>query len=217
MDPPWKSPQILCFGNGRTETCVEWCGLSLSHPERQGSRERLPARPHRDTVAGVVTPHGPTGPIIVGYDGSPKSRHALEQAAALLAPAPALIVVVWEPGGAFEAIEPGIEAAPVDIGAALEVDKAMSDRARAAAEEGARLAGELGFDAEGVAVADQLSVADTLLRLAEERQAAAIVVGTHGHKPVRDLLLGSTSRKLVGQAACPVVVVREPEPSAAGS
>ncbi len=159
----------------------------------------------------MATPPAPTGPILVGYDGSPKSRHALQRAAALLAPAPAVVVVVWEPGGAFEAIEPGIEAAPINIGGALEVDKAMSERAHAAAEEGARLAREVGFDAEGVAVADALSVADTLLRLAAERQAAAIVVGTHGHKPVRDLLLGSTSRKIVGHADCPVVVVREPE------
>ncbi|MDQ4133219.1 MAG: universal stress protein [Actinomycetota bacterium] len=161
----------------------------------------------------MASPPGQTGPIIVGYDGSPKSRHALHRAAALLAPAPAVVVVVWEPGGAFEAVEPGIEAAPIDIGGALEVDKAMSDRAQAEAEEGARLARQLGFDAEGVAVADELSVAETLLRVAADRQAAAIVVGTHGHKPVRDLLLGSTSRNIVGHADCPVVVVREPEPT----
>jgi nucleotide-binding universal stress UspA family protein len=158
----------------------------------------------------VPQPERATGPIIVGYDGSPKSRHALRKAAALLAPARAIVVVVWEPGGAFDMTEPAIVPAPIDMESALEVDKALDERAQGVAEEGARLAREYGFDAVALAMPDELSVADTLLNVARDQGAAAVVVGSHGHKPMRDLFLGSTSRKLIGHAECPVVVVREP-------
>jgi nucleotide-binding universal stress UspA family protein len=84
----------------------------------------------------------------------------------------------------------------------------MYERARHLAEQGAQLARKAGVDAEGLAVADELSVADTLLRLVEERKASAVVVGSHGHRGVRELLLGSTTRDLIRHAECPVVVVR---------
>lgn len=163
-------------------------------------------------MAGVAEVPTERGPIVVGYDGSTKSAHALRQAAGLLGRARAVVVVVWEPAGAFEAMEPGIEGTPMSIGGSIEMERAMGDRAQSLAEEGARVAAEAGFDAEGLAVPDEeRSVPDTLMRIAAERQAAAIVVGTHGHKPVRDLFLGSTARKLIGHAECPVIVVREPD------
>jgi nucleotide-binding universal stress UspA family protein len=40
--------------------------------------------------------------------------------------------------------------------------------------------------------------------------AAALVVGTRGHKDFSDVLLGSVSNYCVHHAACPVVVVRQP-------
>jgi hypothetical protein len=42
------------------------------------------------------------GPVVIGYDGAPSSRRALKQAAPLLTPRRALVIVVWEPGVAFE-------------------------------------------------------------------------------------------------------------------
>jgi nucleotide-binding universal stress UspA family protein len=52
-------------------------------------------------------------------------------------------------------------------------------------------------------------VAPALLALARRLRARAIVVGSRGHGPVRRMLLGSTSRSLVREARCPVLVVRE--------
>jgi hypothetical protein len=40
--------------------------------------------------------------VIIGFDGTPISEHAVHEAAALLAPRKALVVVVWEAGRAFE-------------------------------------------------------------------------------------------------------------------
>ena len=155
-----------------------------------------------------------SGPIVIGYDGTSASTHALREAGALLAPRVALVVVVWEAGAAFEAIDlpastAGIAPVPIDIRAAVELDQTLYERAQQLAEQGAALAREAGFEAEGMAVADEVTVADTLVRLAHERDAQAVVVGAHGHGRVSEVLLGSTSQDVVRHAPCPSLVVRE--------
>jgi nucleotide-binding universal stress UspA family protein len=157
-----------------------------------------------------------SGPIVIGFDGSAASEHALREAARLLAPRPALVVVVWEAGAAFEMMEVpttsiGVPPAPIDVRTAAEVDRALYERAQRLAEHGATLAREAGFEAEGLAVADDVTVADTLVSLAQERDAQAVVVGAHGHRRLREALLGSTSQGVIRHAECPVLVVRGPE------
>ena len=153
-----------------------------------------------------------SGPIIIGYDGSPVADHAIREAAALLGPRPALVVVVWESGAAYETLGAGeMMAVPVDLGTAALTDKAMYAGAQQLASRGAALAAEVGFDAEGYVAADDPSVAKTLVRLAGERDAAALVVGARGHSRLEKLLLGSTSRQVLEHAPCPVVVVGPPE------
>lgn len=153
----------------------------------------------------------PSGPIIFGYDGSPAAEHAIRAAAALIDPRPALVVVVWEAGVAYETLEgPAIPAAPLDMRAAMQADQAMYDDARRTADRGARLVAGLGFDVESLVVADDATVAKTLVRIARERNAQALVVGAHGHNRAQDLFVGSTSRRVVERAPCPVVVVGPP-------
>jgi nucleotide-binding universal stress UspA family protein len=153
------------------------------------------------------------GPIVIGFDGTSASEHGLREAAALLAPRRALVVVVWEAGAAFEMMElpntVGIPPAPIDIRTATELDRALYERAQRLAQHGAELAKETGLEAEGLAVADDVTVADTLVRLARERDAQALVVGAHGHGRLSEVLLGSTSNEVVRRAECPVLVVRE--------
>ena len=48
---------------------------------------------------------------------------------------------------------------------------------------------------------------DALLTLAEENDARAIVVGTHGEHPFKGALLGSTPHKLLYLSERPVIVV----------
>jgi nucleotide-binding universal stress UspA family protein len=150
-----------------------------------------------------------SGPALVGYDGSPAAKRALQQAIELLGPVPLLVVVIWEAGLPFDLLaEPTVDPAPVDIRAALELDQQLYDRARRWAEQAAADARELGRTAAGLVVADEMSPADTLIRLAAERDAAVIVVGRHGHRAVREALVGSTTRELIRRAPCPVLVVR---------
>jgi nucleotide-binding universal stress UspA family protein len=155
-----------------------------------------------------------TGPVIIGYDGSDSAELALRRAAELLAPRPALVVVVWEAGEAFEAAmlptsSLGFLPAPLDFRRAMETDLAMYEHAQQLAQRGADLAQELGLDAEGLAVADDLTVGDTLVRLANEQDSQAVVVGTHGHSALGEVLLGRTAHIVVQHAPCPVIVVRK--------
>jgi nucleotide-binding universal stress UspA family protein len=152
-------------------------------------------------------------PLVIGYDGSPASERAIREAGVLLAPRPALIVVAWEPGIGFNlATDPTLIPAPIDVRAALEIDRAMYERAQLLAQQGANLASRVGLKAEGMAVADEVTIAGTLLRVAKERDAAAIVVGSHGHNALREVVLGSTTRDVIKRAEQPVIVVRGTEP-----
>jgi len=151
---------------------------------------------------------------VVGFDGTPASEQALREAAQLLAPRAVLVVVVWEPGRAYELAEMPIRVleippSPIDVRTATEVDKQLYEAAERTAHQGAVLATELGLQAEGRTVADDVTVAQTLIRVAREADAPALVVGAHGHGALRELFLGSTTREVLKDAECPVVVVRE--------
>jgi len=152
-----------------------------------------------------------SGPVLIGYDGTQSAEHALREAAALLADRRALVVVVIKPGLAFELIEPpassiGLPPAPIDIRTALEVERTMSEAARDGAQRAAALARELGLDAEPLVVAEEpeITVSETLLRVASERDARAIVLGAHEHGPI----VGGTMRGVLRDATRPVVVAR---------
>jgi nucleotide-binding universal stress UspA family protein len=152
-------------------------------------------------------------PVLVAYDGSAAARQAVAESAKLLRSWRTLVVTVWEPGLAYDtaSLPPdGMMMAPmVEPVTALEVDRAMHDHAERVAREGAELARSLGLDAEPVAVPDEGDVAHTIVRLARERGAAAIVAGSRGLGGLRARLEGSTSKGLVKHASCPVVVVHE--------
>ncbi|MEY2401459.1 MAG: hypothetical protein QOJ08_1570 [Ilumatobacteraceae bacterium] len=152
-------------------------------------------------------------PIIIGYDGSPASDMAVEAAAELFAPRKTLIVTVWEPEQAWTAIAPAgtITPVPIDVRVGFELEQALYEGAQRNARRGAELAEKGGLDAEPTVVADKITVAETLVRLAEEHDAAAIVLGSHGHNALREVLLGSTTRDVLKKAPCPAVVVREPK------
>jgi nucleotide-binding universal stress UspA family protein len=75
------------------------------------------------------------------------------------------------------------------------------------------MARDAGFDAEALVVADarEASVSGTIVRVARERRACAVVVGEHTHGRLEEVFLGDTARDLIRHAPCPVIVVRDPE------
>ena len=163
---------------------------------------------------GTVGKMTTAAPVIFGFDGSAAAQRAVRDAAPLLGGRPALVVTVWEAGRLFEtATLPliGLEMPPtvLDLRTAIDSDAEQYEAAKRTARHGAHIARDAGFaDATGLAVADDATVAETLMRVARERHSPGIVVGAHGHRKLSELLLGSTSDTLVHKADRPVVVVR---------
>jgi nucleotide-binding universal stress UspA family protein len=132
-----------------------------------------------------------SGTIVVGVDGRPGGRDALALAR-LLAPDGARIVLAHAfpydrmfPRGRNEAFE---QALAEDANGILETERAAA-----------------GIDADVVAVAD-VHAARALQRVAEERQAELIAVGSSHRGPVGRLLLGDVARGTLHGAPCPVAV-----------
>src|SRR3954468_20963663 len=126
----------------------------------------------------------PDRPIVIGFDGSASAQLAIREAGALLGTRQALVVTVWEPGLAYAASVPSsldLPPAPVDGTPATEIDDALDQRAHRLADQGTALARESGFvSAEPVVAPDESNVAETIVALARERDAQAIVVGSRG-------------------------------------
>jgi nucleotide-binding universal stress UspA family protein len=155
-------------------------------------------------------------PVVVAFDGSPAAMEAVRTAAEIFRGRPVVVVSVWEPSLAVsESMMPitGIGGAtynPPSLDQMEALDSARSDHAQAAADAGARLASESGAQAEALCIADESDVADSLLAVTERRGAVALVVGARRMGRLKSALLGSTSRRVLHEAQCPVLVVREP-------
>ena len=160
---------------------------------------------------------GPSQRLLIAYDGSDLAKAAVRSAADLFPGSAALVVTVWEPGlAALGLMNAGPDAVggvpiPPDPELVSELDRAGKDRAAVIAGEGAQLARSLGLDAEPHAIPDEVRVADAIVDFAAEREAAAVVVGSHGISGLRSHLLGSTSRQVLARCMRPIVVVRAEE------
>jgi nucleotide-binding universal stress UspA family protein len=138
-----------------------------------------------------------SGPVLIAFDGSPIALRALRKAAELFAPRPGLVVVVWEAGAAYDfATIPSatldLPPAQLDLRAAAEIDQAMLAGAQKLAQRGAAIAVENGMPAEALAVADEPTVSETLVRVARDVDAAVVAIGRNDHGALHDVLQGST-------------------------
>ena len=150
--------------------------------------------------------------VVVAYDGSREAQAAVRAAAGLFRDRRLLVVSVWEPGIAMVGLgqpDPMGMTPPLPTPDEIAtVDRIQHDHAGTMAEAGARLARDLGADAEALPVADETDVAETVHGIAEQRDAAAIVVGSRGLGGMKARLLGSTSRRLLHDTRRPLLVVR---------
>ncbi len=134
--------------------------------------------------------------IVVGYDGSEASRHALDRAARYATEGDPVIVV--------SAAELKVEPVLTEGG---QLDPSERTKRERAAEEAIALLAESGVAAEPVVA--QGDPGDAILRVAKDRDADLIIVGHRGHGRIGELLhLGSVTSKVAHRAHCDVLVVR---------
>jgi nucleotide-binding universal stress UspA family protein len=68
---------------------------------------------------------------------------------------------------------------------------------------------ELGVDVEVVRIEQGSDPADALVGVATERDASVIVIGLRHRTPVGKLILGSAAQRILLEARCPVLAVKE--------
>src|SRR2546423_14063387 len=103
----------------------------------------------------------------------------LDKAAPLLAPKPALVVVVWEPGVPYElfAIPHDVTPAPLHVDVAVQLDRAVYEGAQRLAQQGAELAKKVGFEATGLAGGGEANRGGTARAPAQQRRGPGRPLG----------------------------------------
>ena len=136
--------------------------------------------------------------IVIGFDGSPSARHALETAIELFRSSSPEVVLLG-------VIAPPTTSAPLkDTPYRTTLEEARQDLKEAAEQIGeAGLSGEIRF-VEG----DPRQV---LAEITEKEQPTIVVVGARGTTAIESILLGSVSTYAVKHLPVPVLVVPHPE------
>jgi len=145
-------------------------------------------------------------PIVVGYDGSPGARAALDFAMQTARPAKLAVTLV-------HAWSPSPPPSPFATGYSGPGDRELAAAGEAILAEGLDRVRGSAVDLEVSGVLARGAAATALLGSAE--LASMLVVGSRGLGGFSGLLLGSTGLQVASHATCPVVVVRPPDPDIA--
>ncbi len=138
--------------------------------------------------------------ILVPVDFSDTTAPVVAQAQMLARAFDADLVLlkVAEPEPDFVGFEPGPQTVRVAVAHDFRADHAKLDELKTQATGG------------GIAVTAlhvQGPIVEKILDQANERDAAMIVMGSHGHGALYELLVGSITQGVLKGAKCPVVVV----------
>jgi nucleotide-binding universal stress UspA family protein len=161
--------------------------------------------------------------ILIAYDGSPDADAAIDHAARLMPGDKAIVLTVWEPMSELFA-HPGVlggpDPSPAPIGGLgmvdtfgdpKKIDEARETGALGIATQGADRARAAGLHARPRRERHGHDLATTILAVAAEVDAGAIVMGTRGRSEATSFLLGSVSNAVVHHTDRPVLVVPSPE------
>ena len=132
--------------------------------------------------------------IVVGYDGSEGGKAALDEAVGLAGRLSGEVLVTYAFGGRKQY-----------AGAPLTPRRTLQEMGEKLLEEALARVGESDVHVEPVLVDDDAW--QGLRSVADQHEAAVIVVGTHGASPLTGMLLGSTAYRLVHSSMTPVLIV----------
>lgn len=161
-------------------------------------------------VVPAAAPRSGGGPLLLCYDGSESAARAIRAAGTLCSPRSAIVVNLWESW---------VTAAPVLAGVARPVnamtedlDEIATGLSESTTADGVRIAAEAGFDAQPASACSGGSLWRSLLDVADQHDADALVLGTRGLTGL-SRVLGSVSNGVVHHSQRPVLVVPEPPAS----
>jgi nucleotide-binding universal stress UspA family protein len=142
-----------------------------------------------------------SAPILICYDGSEPARRAIRVAAGMLGPRSAIVLDVaplFTPEESY--------AVAASAASALEFEQVHAEEANKRAAEGADIARAAGFTTtpRGAVAAPTW---EGILDVADEIDASAIVIGSHGRTGVREFVEGSVSHEIAKHSPLPVLVV----------
>jgi nucleotide-binding universal stress UspA family protein len=132
--------------------------------------------------------------IVVGYDGSEGGKAALDEAVGLAGRLSGEVFVTYAFGGRKQY-----------AGAPLTPRRTLQEMGEKLLGEALARIGESDVHVEPVLVDDDAW--QGLRSVADQHEAAVIVVGTHGASPLTGMLLGSTAYRLVHSSMTPVLIV----------
>ena len=140
-------------------------------------------------------------PILICYDGSTDAGRGIASAAALLGPRHAVVLDIAPPITPAESVA---TISPVVPGNAFE--ELNSADAGQVAARGAELARSSGFDAEARAEV-AAPTWEGIVDVADELDAAVIVIGSRGLSGLKEIAEGSLSHQVAEHAGRPVLIV----------
>jgi nucleotide-binding universal stress UspA family protein len=143
---------------------------------------------------------GDLGPVVFAYDGTELARVAIAEAGRQLESGrDAVVLTVWRPYVVGFIPPPEVK-----------FDAAAPDQVRKAAEqtaaEGASMAEAAGFHAQGL----ELEGSPTwkgIARVADDRDASLIVLGSHGKSGLTGIFLGSVAAAVAAHSGRSVLIV----------
>lgn len=142
--------------------------------------------------------------VLLAYDGGSEARAAVAVAAEVARIAPGKVDVIT--------VRQAIPAVG-HPGAAGFAAYAVQSAERTAAEAAQRAVDALPSDLAGSPLTSEPPAGRAIAQTAEERSADLIVMGSRAYGPVRRVLLGSTGRAVLHDAACSVLVVPRASPA----
>jgi nucleotide-binding universal stress UspA family protein len=149
-----------------------------------------------------------TQPVLLCFDGSDDAANAIDAAGRLLGGRSAVVLGICEPIPAWKPSDPAtILEAPIGrlLSKALELEEIADEVTHEQVSRGVQLARAAGFHAEGRVAPGKPWKA--ICEVANELDAAVIVLGARGLSRVQSALLGSVSAAVSVHAGRPVLIV----------
>ena len=142
------------------------------------------------------------GPILICYDGSDNARRAIETAGDLFHGREAIVLHVWSPVDVMASAYGAMVALPASN------DRELQEAALKISDKGVVLASEAGLRARPESAECTFDgTSHAILGVADEYEAAVIVLGARGLSKFKSFILGSVSHAVTQHAHRPVLIV----------